>query len=115
MPLPASCWNGPTSKISTEDIVENVLEPLRGELAGSVTDIEEKAVTARREGDGFVIETDRGRLVHGQIGDMSRRRGAGPSLKQIYTAQEYAVRAVNAIDGRLRRARREAILRRRGG
>jgi thioredoxin reductase (NADPH) len=55
--------------------------------------------------------------VHGlfAVGDMSRRRGAGPSLKQIYTAQEYAVRAVNAIDGRLRRARREAILRRRGG
>jgi len=49
------------------------------------------------------------------IGDMSRRRGTAPSLKQIYTAQEYAVRAVNAIDGRLRRARREAILRRRRG
>jgi len=49
------------------------------------------------------------------IGDMSRRRGPGPSLKQIYTAQEYAVRAVNAIDGRLRRARRESLLRRRRG
>ena len=44
------------------------------------------------------------------IGDMSRRRGPGPSLKQIYTAQEYAVRAVNTIDWRLRRARRDAIL-----
>jgi len=292
--------------ISTKDIVENVLERLRGELAGSVTEMEEKAVSARREGDQFVIETDRGRTVRGQavvlstgvmdrqpsikmttrhgkvvddirwiypyannesllycilceghltrdtstvvfgsseaaaqvalmlheryrirvtlltngepltaseetrlllseygiaalsprvveildpegvskgemlrgfrledgtvvearfgmvamglhrvyndlarqlgaevdtrdsapeeahvlvddatsetsvrglfaIGDMSRRRGPGPSLKQIYTAQEYAVRAVNAIDGRLRRARREAILRRRRG
>ena len=292
--------------ISTQDIVENVLERLRGDLAGSVTEIEEKAVGARREGEQFVIETDRGRTVRGQavvlstgvmdrqpsikmttksgkvvddirwiypyannesllycviceghltrdtstvvfgsseaaaqvalmlherygirvtlltngepltateetrlllseydiaslsprvveildpegvskgtmlrgfrledgtvvearfgmvtmglhriyndlarqlgaeidsrdrvpeeahvlvddessetsvrglfaIGDMSRRRGAGPSLKQIYTAQEYAVRAVNAIDGRLRRARREAILRRRRG
>jgi pyruvate/2-oxoglutarate dehydrogenase complex dihydrolipoamide dehydrogenase (E3) component len=49
------------------------------------------------------------------IGDMSRRRGPGPSLKQIYTAQEYAVRAVNALDGRLRRARRETLLRRRRG
>jgi thioredoxin reductase (NADPH) len=49
------------------------------------------------------------------IGDMSRRRGPGPSLKQIYTAQEYAVRAVNAIDVRLRRARRETLLRRRRG
>jgi thioredoxin reductase (NADPH) len=292
--------------ISTEDIVENVLERLRGELAGSVTEMDEKAVSAHREGDQFVLETDRGRTVRGQavvlstgvmdrqpsikmttrtgkvvddirwiypyannesllycilceghltrdtstvvfgsseaaaqvalmlherygirvtlltngeplaaseetrlllseydiavlsprvveildpegvskgkmlrgfrledgtvvearfgmvamglhrvyndlarqlgaevdardgatevahvlvddatsetsvrglfaIGDMSRRRGAGPSLKQIYTAQEYAVRAVNAIDGRLRRPRREAILRRRRG
>ena len=37
------------------------------------------------------------------IGDMSRRRGASPSYKQIYTAQEYGVRAVNAVDLRLRR------------
>ena len=55
--------------------------------------------------------------VHGlfAVGDMSRKRGTGPSLKQIYTAQEFAVRAVNAIDGRLRRARREAILKRQRG
>ena len=44
------------------------------------------------------------------VGDMSRRRGHVPSLKQIYTAQEYAVRAIQAIDGRLRRARREVLL-----
>jgi thioredoxin reductase (NADPH) len=41
------------------------------------------------------------------IGDMTRRRGSSPSYKQIYTAQEYAVRAVNTIDLRQRRARRE--------
>jgi thioredoxin reductase (NADPH) len=41
------------------------------------------------------------------VGDMTRRRGSSPSYKQIYTAQEYAVRAVNAIDLRQRRARRE--------
>ena len=41
------------------------------------------------------------------IGDMSRRRGTSPSYKQIYTAQEYAVRAVNTVDLRQRRARRE--------
>ena len=52
--------------ISTEDIVENVVERLRGELAGSVTEIEEKAVSARREGDQFVIETDRGQALRGQ-------------------------------------------------
>ena len=44
------------------------------------------------------------------VGDMSKRPGAAPSLKQIYTAQEYAVRAVQAIDRRRRLARRRAIL-----
>jgi thioredoxin reductase len=44
------------------------------------------------------------------VGDMSRRRGDAPSLKQIYTAQEYAVRAVQAIDRRARAARRKEIL-----
>jgi len=44
------------------------------------------------------------------VGDMTRRRGSSPSYKQIYTAQEYAVRAVNAIDLRRRRARREKLL-----
>jgi thioredoxin reductase (NADPH) len=44
------------------------------------------------------------------VGDMTRRPGDAPSLKQIYTAQEYAVRAVQAIDRRRRSARRKAIL-----
>ena len=44
------------------------------------------------------------------VGDMSRRRGDAPSLKQIYTAQEHAVRAVQAIDRRVRAARREESL-----
>jgi thioredoxin reductase (NADPH) len=44
------------------------------------------------------------------VGDMSRRPGGAPSLKQIYTAQEYAVRAVQTIDRRRRSARRKAIL-----
>ena len=41
---------------------------------------------------------------------MSRRRADVPSLKQIYTAQEYAGRAVQAIDRRVRAARRKEIL-----
>jgi hypothetical protein len=41
---------------------------------------------------------------------MSRRRGDASSLKQIYTAQEYAGRAVQAIDRRVRAARRKEIL-----
>lgn len=44
------------------------------------------------------------------VGDMTRRPGDAPSLKQIYTAQEYAVRAVQAIDRRVRAARREEAL-----
>jgi len=44
------------------------------------------------------------------VGDMSRHRGGTPSLKQIYTAQEYAVRAVQTIDRRERVARRARVL-----
>ncbi|HEY6006593.1 MAG TPA: NAD(P)/FAD-dependent oxidoreductase [Anaeromyxobacter sp.] len=44
------------------------------------------------------------------VGDMSRHRGGTPSLKQIYTAQEYAVRAVQTIDRRVRAARRARAL-----
>ncbi len=41
------------------------------------------------------------------VGDMAR--GAhGPTMKQIYTAQEYAVRAVDLIDRRVRSRRRRA-------
>lgn len=43
------------------------------------------------------------------VGDMARRRDEG-IMKQVYTAQEYAVRAVDAIDGRRRKARRAALL-----
>jgi len=48
------------------------------------------------------------------VGDMTRRRGTSPSYKQIYTAQEYAVRAINTIDLRQRRARRETLPQGRG-
>jgi thioredoxin reductase len=48
------------------------------------------------------------------VGDMTRRRGTSPSYKQIYTAQEYAVRAINTIDLRQRRARREKAAPRNG-
>ncbi len=44
------------------------------------------------------------------VGDMSRHRGGTPSFKQIYTAQEYAVRAVQVIDRRERAARRARVL-----
>ena len=44
------------------------------------------------------------------VGDMSRHRDGTPSFKQIYTAQEYAVRAVQTIDRRERAARRARLL-----
>lgn len=43
------------------------------------------------------------------VGDMTKRQGE-PVMKQVYTAQEYAVRAVDTIDSRLRAARRSAVL-----
>ena len=46
--------------IGTQDIVDNVVERVRGEFAGTVTEIEDKAVSARREGEVFVIETGAG-------------------------------------------------------
>ena len=44
------------------------------------------------------------------VGDRAKRRDGGPVMKQVYTAQEYAVRAVDTIDRRRRSARRKAIL-----
>jgi thioredoxin reductase (NADPH) len=43
------------------------------------------------------------------VGDMTQRKDR-PVMKQIYTAQEYAVRAVDAIDRRRREAKRAALL-----
>lgn len=45
------------------------------------------------------------------VGDMARRRDGGPLMKQVYTAQEYAVRAVDTLERRARKERREALLR----
>ena len=43
------------------------------------------------------------------VGDMVKREDE-PVMKQVYTAQEYAVRAVDVIDYRRRKARRKAVL-----
>jgi thioredoxin reductase len=43
------------------------------------------------------------------IGDMTRHRDR-PIMKQVYTAQEYAVRAVDRVDGRRRQAGRRRLL-----
>ena len=43
------------------------------------------------------------------VGDAAKRRDE-PVMKQIYTAQEYAVRAVDTIDNRSRRLKRKQLL-----
>jgi len=43
------------------------------------------------------------------VGDMAKRLDE-PVMKQIYTAQEYAVRAVDVVDSRRRHARRRKLL-----
>jgi thioredoxin reductase (NADPH) len=44
------------------------------------------------------------------VGDMSKRTDGGPVMKQVYTCQEFAVRAVDTIDRRRRSARRKQML-----
>ncbi|MBF0194873.1 MAG: FAD-dependent oxidoreductase [Magnetococcales bacterium] len=44
------------------------------------------------------------------VGDMASRKDGGPSMMQIYTAQEYAVRAVDTIERRHRKFQRAEIL-----
>jgi len=43
------------------------------------------------------------------VGDMAQRADE-PIMKQVYTSQEYAVRALDVVDSRMRRARRQAVL-----
>jgi thioredoxin reductase (NADPH) len=47
------------------------------------------------------------------IGDMTRHRERA-IMKQVYTAQEYAVRAVDKVDGQRRRTARHALMSREG-
>src|SRR3954465_6836454 len=49
--------------IGTQDIADNVVARVREEFAGTVTEIEEKAVSARREGDLFLVQMDSGRTL----------------------------------------------------
>ena len=49
--------------IGTQDIVDDVVERLRGGFADRVTFVDRKAVAARKLGDTFEIETDDGRVL----------------------------------------------------
>lgn len=44
------------------------------------------------------------------VGDMGKRRDGGPLMKQVYTAQEYAVRAIDTVERRIRSAKRKKVL-----
>lgn len=64
------------------------------------------------EGERHVLINARGETsVPGlfAVGDMAKRDDE-PMMKQVYTAQEYAVRAVDTIDARIRQERRRAVL-----
>ena len=88
-----------------------------GGIGGSATALraaQHTLRTARIRGDRATAKASRAKYVY-NVDNMLGVHSGIVRRKVIYTAQEYAVRAVNAIDGRLRRARREAILRRHGG
>jgi thioredoxin reductase (NADPH) len=72
-------------------------------------DLEESRRPAERR--HVLVDADGETSVPGlfAVGDMSRQRDR-PVMKQIYTAQEYAVRAVDAIDRRRRERRRAELL-----
>ena len=77
---------------------------LGAELEDSEAPTEERHVLI----EDYSAETNvRGVFV---VGDMGKRRDGGPLMKQVYTAQEYAVRAVDTIERRIRSRRRKQVL-----
>lgn len=83
-------------------VYNDLARQLGAELTNPEQLIEERHVQIDHRGESS---------VHGlfAIGDMARRPDEGV-MKQVYTSQEYAVRAVDAIDGRVRAAKRAAAL-----
>jgi thioredoxin reductase (NADPH) len=83
-----------------------VYNDLARELGAELTDpdepIEVRHVLIDRRGETSVANLF-------AVGDMARRADE-PVMKQVYTAQEYAVRAVDSIDSRTRRKRRAAAV-----
>jgi thioredoxin reductase (NADPH) len=75
---------------------------LGAELEAGEAPVEERHVLVDARGETSVPELF-------AIGDMIRRPDE-PVMKQVYTSQEYAVRAIDTVDRRVRAARRRAIL-----
>ena len=84
-------------------VYNDLARELGAELEGGDKPIEEQHVMIAWDG-----ETNVQRLY--AIGDMVRRHDGEPVMKQVYTAQEYAVRAVDAIDRSVRADKRRAAL-----
>lgn len=75
-------------------------------LGATLTD-PEQAIEVRHVQIDAKSETSVANLF--AVGDMTRRPEESV-MKQVYTCQEYAVRAVDTIDRRVRKARRDAVL-----
>jgi thioredoxin reductase (NADPH) len=85
-------------------VYNDLARELGAELEASDEDAERRHVLVE---DATAETSVRGLFA---VGDVAKRRDGGPLMKQIYTAQEYAVRAVDTIDRRRRAARRRARL-----
>lgn len=83
-----------------------VYNELARELGAALTDPEE-AIEVRHVEIDRHSETTVPNLF--AVGDMTRRKDEGV-MKQVYTSQEYAVRAIDAVDRRVRQAKRARVL-----
>lgn len=84
-----------------------VYNQLARQLGATLGDDESKPVDERHVLIDARGETDVPNLF--VVGDMAQRPDE-PVMKQVYTCQEYAVRALDVVDARMRRARRQAVL-----
>lgn len=83
-------------------VYNDLARALGAELEATDAPVEVRHVLVDRNGETSVLDLF-------SVGDMTRRRDE-PVMKQIYTVQEYAVRAIDTIDRRRRRAYRKSLL-----
>jgi len=83
-------------------VYNELARSLGAELANQDKSVEERHVFVDARGETSVPALF-------AVGDMTTRPDE-PIMKQVYTSQEYAVRAIDTIDRRIRKASRDAIL-----
>ncbi len=88
--------------LGTYRVYNDLARQVGAELHAEEVPPERRQIVINHKGESSVP----GFFVVGDAG----RRGNEPTMKQIYTAQEYAVRAVDTIDYRRRKARRRLLL-----